>query len=131
MQVSCRGDWRRRHSLATRPLRLWRAVLVHCMKGRPNLKPTPHPAFRKRRTFCALRYLGETGVARVIAPPYRSESSNLAPSSDWGCRAAADVGPDPASQELTTATASISIMKSGPARRVTPTVVLVGVATPR
>src|SRR5205823_3531083 len=36
-----------------------------------------------------------------------------------------------ASQELTTATASISIMKSGPARRVTPTVVLVGVATPR
>ena len=31
----------------------------------------------------------------------------------------------------TTATASISIMKSGPARRVTPTVVLVGVATPR
>src|SRR5215469_5181755 len=33
--------------------------------------------------------------------------------------------------ELTTATASISIMKSGPARRVTPTVVLVGVATPR
>src|SRR5215831_8812816 len=29
------------------------------------------------------------------------------------------------------ATASISIMKSGPARRVTPTVVLVGVATPR
>jgi len=40
-------------------------------------------------------------------------------------------GPGPASQELTTATASISIMKSGPARRVTPTVVLVGVATPR
>jgi NADPH:quinone reductase-like Zn-dependent oxidoreductase len=39
--------------------------------------------------------------------------------------------PGPASQELTTATASISIMKSGPARRVTPTVVLVGVATPR
>ena len=37
----------------------------------------------------------------------------------------------PASQELTTATASISIMKSGPARRVTPTVVLVGVASPR
>ena len=33
--------------------------------------------------------------------------------------------------ELTTATASISIMKSGPARRVTPTVVLVGVATPK
>ena len=33
--------------------------------------------------------------------------------------------------ELTTATASISTMKSGPARRVTPTVVLVGVATPR
>jgi|HubBroStandDraft_3_1064219.scaffolds.fasta_scaffold07675_4 hypothetical protein len=32
--------------------------------------------------------------------------------------------------ELTTATASISTMKSGPARRVTPTVVLVGVATP-
>ena len=31
---------------------------------------------------------------------------------------------------LTTATASISTMKSGPARRVTPTVVLVGVATP-
>src|SRR5438270_9056029 len=30
--------------------------------------------------------------------------------------------PGPASQELTTATASISIMKSGPARRVTPTV---------
>ena len=41
------------------------------------------------------------------------------------------VRPDPLSQELTTATASISIMKSGPARRVTPTVVLVGVATPR
>jgi hypothetical protein len=39
--------------------------------------------------------------------------------------------PGPASQELTTATASISIIKSGPARRVTPTVVLVGVATPR
>ena len=39
--------------------------------------------------------------------------------------------PGPVSQELTTATASISIMKSGPARRVTPTVVLVGVATPR
>jgi hypothetical protein len=39
--------------------------------------------------------------------------------------------PGPASQELTTATASISIMKSGPARRVTPTVVLVGVAAPR
>ena len=39
--------------------------------------------------------------------------------------------PGLASQELTTATASISIMKSGPARRVTPTVVLVGVATPR
>ncbi len=33
--------------------------------------------------------------------------------------------------ELTTATASISIMKSGAARRVTPTVVLVGVATPK
>src|SRR5689334_18368251 len=33
----------------------------------------------------------------------------------------AGVGPDPPSQELTTATASISIMKSGPARRVTPT----------
>lgn len=33
--------------------------------------------------------------------------------------------------EATTATASISIMKSGPARRVTPTVVLVGVATPK
>src|SRR5271169_2471492 len=33
--------------------------------------------------------------------------------------------------ELTMATASISIMKSGPARRVTPTVVLVGVATPK
>ena len=31
-----------------RPLRLWRAVLIHCMKVRPNLKPTPHPAFRKR-----------------------------------------------------------------------------------
>lgn len=31
----------------------------------------------------------------------------------------------------TTATASISIMKSGPARRVTQTVVLVGVATPK
>src|SRR5580693_678900 len=30
--------------------------------------------------------------------------------------------PGPASQELTTATASISIMKSGPARRITPTV---------
>ena len=40
------------------------------------------------------------------------------------------VGPE-ASQELTMATASISIMKSGPPRRVTPTVVLVGVATPR
>jgi hypothetical protein len=39
--------------------------------------------------------------------------------------------PGPTSQELTTATASISIIKSGPARRVTPTVVLVGVATPR
>ena len=35
------------------------------------------------------------------------------------------------SHELTTATASISTMKSGPARRVTPTVVLVGVATPK
>ncbi len=34
-------------------------------------------------------------------------------------------------QPFTTATASISIMKSGPARRVTPTVVLVGVAIPR
>jgi beta-phosphoglucomutase-like phosphatase (HAD superfamily) len=32
---------------------------------------------------------------------------------------------------LTTATASISTMKSGPARPVTPTVVLVGVATPK
>jgi hypothetical protein len=38
------------------------------------------------------------------------------------------VGTKPASQELTTATASISIMKSGPARRVTPMVVLVVVA---
>jgi hypothetical protein len=37
-------------------------------------------------------------------------------------------GPDLRSQELTTTTASISIMKSGPARGVTPTVVLVGVA---
>ena len=44
---------------------------------------------------------------------------------------AAGGGPDRLLQELTTATASISIMKSGPARRVTPTVVLVGVATPR
>ena len=34
----------------------------------------------------------------------------------------------PTPQELTTATASISTMKSGPASRVTPTVVLVGVA---
>src|SRR5215472_4293129 len=48
-----------------------------------------------------------------------------------GCRAAALASARTVSQELTTATASISIMKSGPARRVTPTVVLVGVATPR
>jgi hypothetical protein len=45
------------------------------------------------------------------------------PSPDRGCRAAAPRRPGPASQELTTATASISIMKSGPARGVTPTVV--------
>ena len=45
--------------------------------------------------------------------------------------AVALLGVTTAPQELTTATASISIMKSGPARRVTPTVVLVGVATPR
>src|SRR5271166_6329453 len=53
---------------------------------------------------------------KTIAGPTEGNASTRCPSERY---------------ELTTATASISIMKSGPARRVTPTVVLVGVATPR
>jgi hypothetical protein len=69
-------------------------------------------------------------VARVIGRRADRNRPTLSPALDRGCRAAL-ASARTTSQELTTATASISIIKSGPARRVTPTVVLVGVATPR
>jgi hypothetical protein len=122
------SPWRRRHSSAAAPIAFGVPSLIHCMKGRSNLKParTRSAGSGGRSACCVARGNGHracdrSAVAIEIVQPCPLLGSGLP-----GRRR-----PGPASQELTTATASISIMKSGLARRVTPTVVLVGVATPR
>jgi hypothetical protein len=76
-----------------------------CAKNLPPSMPVPSLPLDPRPDLSGgIRRRGSRIGRRFAGPPPRRR-------------------PGPSSQELTTATASISIVKSGPARRVTPTVV--------